>query len=461
MLQCNVLSTETVVCYVCIFPMNFIVDMLHNSANGRTAFYGTPQRCIEFFDDCGHSCPDSYNPADMIIHALAMVPHDEDASRSSITAICDAFESGYTLDNWRNPALARAKLMQKIIMGLFIGLLYLQTPLTELGILNIMGALFLLTGELTYPTLFGILTLLPSDYQLVVKEYHDGMYYIFRYTLDNWRNPALARAKLMQKIVMGLFIGLLYLQVSNALQQFFLLICQSSAIFKTPLTELGILNIMGALFLLTGELTYPTLFGILTLLPSDYQLVVKEYHDGMYYIFSYYIARILSYIPLFTIDGFLMVYICYWMIGLSSSLSQILLATLISFLIEQSAVAFGVMMSSIFTFHVAASISGPILVLLLLSGGFLAKISTLPSYIGWVQYLSWFRYGFEAFAINQWSHVNGDNTTWSEQRSQEILAHFSFKERNFWFDIMMMTAFTLIFYLIGYIGLCLRVMNAG
>ncbi|WKY05535.1 hypothetical protein Q1695_006052 [Nippostrongylus brasiliensis] len=372
--------------------MNFIVDMLHNSANGRTAFYGTPQRCIEFFDDCGHSCPDSYNPADMIIHALAMVPHDEDASRSSITAICDAFESGPHGDS-------------------------LAQELKKLGCTTVPQ------GRKQVWIFAQILTLL------------------HRYTLDNWRNPALARAKLMQKIIMGLFIGLLYLQ--------------------TPLTELGILNIMGALFLLTGELTYPTLFGILTLLPSDYQLVVKEYHDGMYYIFSYYIARILSYIPLFTIDGFLMVYICYWMIGLSSSLSQILLATLISFLIEQSAVAFGVMMSSIFTFHVAASISGPILVLLLLSGGFLAKISTLPSYIGWVQYLSWFRYGFEAFAINQWSHVNGDNTTWSEQRSQEILAHFSFKERNFWFDIMMMTAFTLIFYLIGYIGLCLRVMNAG
>lgn len=36
----------------------------------------------------------------------------------------------------------------------------------------------------------------------------------FRYCLDNLRNPSLARAKLLQKFVMGIFIGLLYLRVS-------------------------------------------------------------------------------------------------------------------------------------------------------------------------------------------------------------------------------------------------------
>lgn len=65
-------------------------------------------------------------------------------------------------------------------MGLFAGLLYLQTPLTRTGISNINGALFYLVCELTYSTVFGILTFLPSDYPLVVREYHDGIYSIFR-----------------------------------------------------------------------------------------------------------------------------------------------------------------------------------------------------------------------------------------------------------------------------------------
>lgn len=54
-------------------------------------------------------------------------------------------------------------------MGLFIGLLYLNTPLSSIGISNINGALFYIVAELTYSTLFGIITFLPQDYPLVVR----------------------------------------------------------------------------------------------------------------------------------------------------------------------------------------------------------------------------------------------------------------------------------------------------
>lgn len=62
------------------------------------------------------------------------------------------------------------------------------------------------------------------------------------------------------------------------------------------------------------------------------------------------------------------------------------------------------------------STAGPMLTLLSLTGGLYANVGALPSYISWIQYLSWFRYGFEAFAINQWSSVNEQNTTiWTDE----------------------------------------------
>ncbi|KJH50063.1 ABC-2 type transporter [Dictyocaulus viviparus] len=195
--------------------------------------------------------------------------------------------------------------------------------------------------------------------------------------LDNLRNPALARAKFIQKVVMGLFIGLLY--------------------FKTPLTIVGIGNLNGALFYIVCELTYTTLFGILACLPSDHPLVMREYHDGLYSVISYYLARVLSYVPLFSTDGLVMLYVCYWMVGFSSSLSQVLLASLISFLTEQSATACGVMLGSI-----------------------------LPSY------------------------PNRD----------EVLSQFSFKAEQFTTDLLLITAFIFVFYLFGYIGLLIRVYRA-
>lgn len=103
---------------------------------------------------------------------------------------------------------------------------------------------------------------------------------------------------------MGLFIGLLYLQ--------------------TPLNAVGINNLNGAMYYIVAELTYSTLFGILTFLPADYPLLVREYHDGLYGVFGYYFARSMSYVPLFAADGIIMVITAYFMTGLVRTLPRFL-----------------------------------------------------------------------------------------------------------------------------------------
>lgn len=67
-----------------------------------------------------------------------------------------------------------------------------------------------------------------------------------------------------------------------------------------------------------------TAMGILSFMPDDYPLVVREYHDGLYYLVSYYVARCLSYVPLFTLDGLLMMGICYYMVGFVPTIGRFL-----------------------------------------------------------------------------------------------------------------------------------------
>jgi hypothetical protein len=130
---------------------------------------------------------------------------------------------------------------------------------------------------------------------------------LHRSTLDNWRNPGLARAKLIQKLIMGLFIGLLYFQTK-------------------PTNETNISDLNGAMFYVVAELTYSTLFGIITFLPHDFPLLVREYHDGLYNSAAYFVARALSYVPLFSLDGVVLVATAYWMTGLVPTVSRFLIA---------------------------------------------------------------------------------------------------------------------------------------
>uniref|UniRef100_A0A914EIA1 ABC transporter domain-containing protein n=1 Tax=Acrobeloides nanus TaxID=290746 RepID=A0A914EIA1_9BILA len=368
-------------------------------ARGRLAYFGTPENAVETFARFGYHCPRNYNPADMIIESLAVEAHHESQSLVRIDKICNDFAQS-----------DESRQFQEVVE-------------------NAIGC----AGKLPKPRkTTGYFTQLTALLQ--------------RSWLDNLRNPSLARAKISQKIIMGFFVGLLY--------------------FQTSITTTGISNLNGALFYLVAELTYATLFGILTCMPADYPLLVREYHDGLYSVGSYFVARSMSYLPLFTLDGLTMLTIAYWMIGLAPSALHFLIAVGISILIEQAAAAFGIMLSTVSpSYPVAVSIAGPVLNLLNLTGGLFANIGELPFYISWIQYLSWFRYGFEAFAINQWLGVSVDGECVKKENSScestdAILNKYSFKRSHFSFDLLFMFLLIVLFYLIGFIGLLIRVRRA-
>uniref|UniRef100_A0A0M3I3N3 ABC transporter domain-containing protein n=1 Tax=Ascaris lumbricoides TaxID=6252 RepID=A0A0M3I3N3_ASCLU len=374
-----------------------IFDRVLFLAGGRTAYIGPPAKALSFLDSCGYRCPDDYNPADMIIETLAVIPHEEEYCRQRISQICSAFLDSDIYDE--------------------------------------------ISEELKASENIG-------DYPIARKQAPLSMQLsalLHRSFLDNLRNPSLARAKIIQKLIMGLFLGLLYLQTLH----------------DNP-TRIGITNVNGALFFLVCEFTYATLFGILNFLPVDFPLVAREYHDGMYGIAPYYFTRALSYVPLFTVDGAIMLLVSYWMIGLQSTIGHIVFAVLIGIVIEQSAAAFGVMLSSVCpSFPVAVSIAGPMLTLLSLTGGLYANVGELPKYISWLQYLSWFRFGFEALAINQWSDVaSGECYMDNCKMADAILAQYSFAKENFTFDILLMLVYIIFYYTLGYVGLYFRVKRA-
>lgn len=199
-----------------------------------------------------------------------------------------------------------------------------------------------------------------------------------------------------------------------------------------------------------------------------------------------FFCRSSSYVPLFAFDGFLMVSLAYWMTGLLPTVGGFLTALGIAILVEQSAAAFGVMLSSASPSYILAiSIAGPILTvccrglsinsnqtvqLLSLTGGLYANVGELPNWIGWISYVSWFRYGFEAFSISQWYGADSEgaclgeakeaNGTITCQSAQSILDNFSFRADNFVFDIVAMIVALFLFYLIGLLGLWFRIRRA-
>ncbi|GMT25014.1 hypothetical protein PFISCL1PPCAC_16311 [Pristionchus fissidentatus] len=371
-----------------------LFDRILFLAGGRTAFFGTPPEAVSFFAKCGYGMADHTNPADHYIKQIAILPGYEEECKKKCTYICDRFAESALNKRMDDEMVEFSQ----------------KRPLEQIN-------------KVGWCTLFAMLAM--------------------RYGKDNLRKSSMIRAKLVQKVFMGLFIGLLYLQTNNRSQD-------------------GINNLKGVLFYFCSELTYSTIFAIQTYMPGDFPLLAREYHDGVYPVSAYMCAKIASYLMIFSIDGAVMITIAYWMVGLPS-VGRFFLTLFICLLVEISAGSMGIAICSMApSYAVAVSITGPLLTVLSLSGGLFTNVDAMPGWISWVQYISWFRYGYESLVVTQFVdpmyHSVPCNQTSCLNNGAEVIQSLHFSESNLHGNLFIMFVYSIIVYAMGYCALVWRVL---
>ncbi|CAJ0605958.1 unnamed protein product [Cylicocyclus nassatus] len=392
---------KTVICTI-NQPSSEVFELFHKVvfiSQGRVAFHGTPDEAITFFAKCGYVMPDHTNPADHFIDILAIWPDKEEKCKEKVNEICEQF----ILSKYADRMLIQIDAgKQKRTLR----------PYQRPNFWKLLSGLFI------------------------------------RHVKDNIRNKSVMRAKFVQKAFMALFLGSLY--------------------FQTKPNQDGVSNLKGILFFFCSELSYPTIYGIQTYMPSEFPLVVREYHDGSYPVLAYYVAKVFSYIPIFSLDGTLMLTVAYWMIGLAPTFGRFLRNLITGALVETMAASLGVAVCSISpSYAVAVTITGPLLTIYSMTGGLFTNTAMIDGWIRWVQYLSWFRYGYEAFIINEWTYekyenvsctlTNGKPAESCERTGLEVIHNLNFNPSNIYFNWLCMLAFILAHYCIGYIALLTRV----
>ncbi|GBP26141.1 Protein white [Eumeta japonica] len=112
----------------------------------------------------------------------------------------------------------------------------------------------------------------------------------------------------------------------------------------------------------------------------------------------------------------------------------------------------------------AASVGPPIIIPFMLFGGFFLNSGSVPPYLGWISYLSWFRYGNEALLINQWSGVERiactRNNSTCPASGQVVLDTLSFSQDDFTMDVVNMVLLFVGFRLLAFFALLLRTRRA-
>ena len=102
---------------------------------------------------------------------------------------------------------------------------------------------------------------------------------------------------------------------------------------------------------------------------------------------------------------------------------------------------------------------------LMLFGGLFLNNGSVPDYLIWVRYISWFYYANEALTINQWIGLDGvtmecPSTLWYSQdpeycpiTGEQILDGLNFEKENLWFDIGMLAVLAVVFRILSFLAL--------
>jgi ATP-binding cassette, subfamily G (WHITE), eye pigment precursor transporter len=237
--------------------------------------------------------------------------------------------------------------------------------------------------------------------------------------------------------------------------------------FNQQLNERGVTNINGAFSLFTTNLSFANCIMVIASFPRELPIFFREHNNGMYRVDTYFIAKNIAEFLTFIIVPTVFVFANYWMIGLRPGWDAVLICWIAAFLVCNAAVSFGYLLStSLARVDLCLTISTPVLLVAMYLNGFNLNLSTLPPWLSWLQYLSWFRYGYEIFLVNQWH--NYDELTCSSsmnmstfgapcfQKGDDILTFVGFQNSNYILDFSALVGIILVLRFSAYLALWAR-----
>jgi ABC-type multidrug transport system permease subunit len=198
------------------------------------------------------------------------------------------------------------------------------------------------------------------------------------------RNPMLIKSRIFQIIVQALYIGGLYCNIGDNYED---------TITWHALT--------GFCFYFSFNIIFVPLVPAALTFPQDRNVFFKEESAKLYSVVPYFMSKNTVDLPYSMFFPVIQSLIIYWFIGLSSTPGQFFTFYLITFFGNFCGMSMGLLVGSIFRDSWSA-VFGSLLVFFPFAvfSGYFKNQSNLPGWVGWIQYISPFKYIFSSLIQN-------------------------------------------------------------
>ncbi|KAL4092694.1 hypothetical protein PRIC1_011685 [Phytophthora ramorum] len=279
------------------------------------------------------------------------------------------------------------------------------------------------------------------------EEYHDSRLNFFgqslvlahRNVVRFVRDGLGFRAAIFQTLFIALVVGLIYLQLE--------------------LTQKGVQNFTGGFFFLIVNQTFGSANPVFISVPLELPIIIREYKAGLYHLFSWYLSKNVSELPMQILLPIVFFVPSYFLIGIGHGFKVFIYQQIIMILVNSCAVGLGYMVSCLVRRVDIAPIIGTIIILpFLLFGGLLINSDDCPDYFVWIQYVSPIKYGFEALMKIFWEQVphiacNEAIENCTARTGADVLKNFSLTARSPLGDGLILLAINFGFRTVAFVGL--------
>ena len=220
-------------------------------------------------------------------------------------------------------------------------------------------------------------------------------------------------------------------------------------------TNQDIQNRNGILFFIAINQSFGAVAGTSQVLVQEKVIVMRERQANSYYLWIYYLSKLLTQLPLDVIVPIVFASIVYWIVGLNPDVVAFGIFVLLTVIVAIAAVGLGFLIGAMAPNIDAAQAMTPLLmVLMILFGGFYINAGSMPVWIAWLENVSIIKWCFEAYCINEYKGLEFCDDEFGCQSGEDVLELLNFNRYGVWVPTSILLGLFGAFHLIAYS--CLR-----
>lgn len=194
--------------------------------------------------------------------------------------------------------------------------------------------------------------------------------------LNTARNPMVVKARFIQSIILGLFVGGVYWRISRNY------VSQNG---NPNVRTVDFITLVGFFFFMCMTGFMSSLSPVSIVFPKERVVFLKEEGARLYTTWMFYLSRTVVELPFLILIPLVMQLILYWMVGLGNTAEQFFIFYLIFFLISFAGNSFGLLLGCAVSDAKLITVLTPVVILpFVLFSGFYKNRDDLPVWLFWL-----------------------------------------------------------------------------